>query len=204
MGLERNIVVHVAVAGAGCHRPARRARGTAGAEVAAALIVRAEAAAASAAASVQHGQARIEALQHYFRGILLDAGLVGPFAGLQLTFDVNLGALLQILLGDLAQTFAEDHHPMPFGLFLALAGRLVAPGIRCRDPQIGDRPPVLSALDFRIGPEIADQNDLVHASRHRRSPLLEFTVNYWPQDHLEPTLYAHRSGEPGDPRVIHI
>jgi len=60
------------------------------------------------------------------------------------------------------------------------------------------------ALDFRIGPEIANQNDLVHASRHRRSPISKFTANYWPWDHLEPTLYARRSGGPGDPRVIHI
>src|ERR1700730_15896958 len=171
MGLERNIVVHVAVAGAGYHRPARRARGTAGAEVAAALIVRAEAAAASTAASIQHGQARIEALQHHFRGILLDAGLVGPFAGLQLALDVNLGALLQILLGDLAQAFVENHDAMPLGLFLALAGGLVAPVFRGGDRQIGDRPPILGTPDFGILAEIADQNHLVHASCHRCSPL---------------------------------
>ena len=96
-------------------------------------IIGAETAAAAAAAAIEHGQGRIEALQHHLGRVFLDAGLVGPFAGLQLAFDVNLGALLQILLGDLAQAFVEDHHAVPLGLFLALAGRLVAPGFRRRD-----------------------------------------------------------------------
>ena len=69
---------------------------------------------------------------------------------------------------------------MPLGLFLALAGVLVAPGFRRRDAQIGDRPPVLGPPDFRILAEIADQNDLVHASRHRRSPLDIAGKNHWP------------------------
>src|SRR6185369_16032756 len=74
------------------------------------------------------------------------------------------------------------------GLFLALAGALVAPGLRRRDAQIGNRPPVLCPPDFRILAEVADQNHLVHASRHRRSPL-DIAVknrwqNYWPAGHL--------------------
>src|SRR5262245_17179867 len=60
---------------------------------------------------------------------------------------------------------------MPFGLLAAFPGRLVAPGIGCCEPQIGDWPTILSATDFRIGAQIADQNDLVHASRHRPTPL---------------------------------
>ena len=101
--------------------------------------------------------------------------LVGPFAGLQRAFDVNLGALLQILLDDLAERLGEDHHAVPLGFFLALAGGLVAPGLGGRHAQIGDRPPVLGPPDFRILAEISDQNHLVYASRHRRSPLLECT-----------------------------
>ena len=67
-------------------------------------IIGAEAAAtAAAAAAVEHGQRRVEALQHHFGRVFLDAGLVGPFAGLQRALDVNLGALLQVLLGDLAE-----------------------------------------------------------------------------------------------------
>src|SRR5262249_8018723 len=60
---------------------------------------------------------------------------------------------------------------MPFGLLAAFPGRLVAPGIGCCEPQIGDWPTILSATDFRIGAQIADQNDLVHASCHRPTPL---------------------------------
>src|SRR5207253_5547712 len=166
-----DIVVHVAVAAtAGCHGPPRRgAGGTAGAEIAG--IVGAEAAATAAAAAIEHGQGRVEALQHDFGRVFLDAALVGPFAGLQRALDVNLGALLQILLGDLAESLVEDHDAVPLGLFLALAGALVAPGLRRRDAQIGDRPPILCPPDFRILAEISDQNHLVHASRHRRSPL---------------------------------
>ena len=80
------------------------ARGAApdAAEIAARLVGEA-AAATAAAAAVEHGQGGVEALQHDFGRVFLDAGLVGPFAGLQLALDVNLGALLQILLGDLGE-----------------------------------------------------------------------------------------------------
>src|ERR1700745_1831876 len=91
---ERDVVVHVVAAAAGRDRAARgAAHGTAGAEIAAALV--AEAAATAAATAVQHGQRRVEALQHDLGRVLLGAALVGPFAGLQRALDVNLGALLQ-------------------------------------------------------------------------------------------------------------
>src|SRR4029079_15088537 len=169
---ERSIVVHVAVAGTAGGNPAwrRETGGPAGAEIAAGIIG-AKAATAATGAAVEHGQRRIKALQHHFGRVLLDAALVGPFAGLQRALDVNLGALLQILLGDLAEPLVENHHAVPLGLFLALAGTLVAPALRGRDAQIGDRPPVLCPPDFRILAEISDQDHLVHASRHRRSPL---------------------------------
>ena len=70
---------------------------------------------------------------------------------------------------------------MPLGLFLALAGGLVAPGFGRRHAQIGDRPPILGPPDFRILAEISDQNHLVHASRHRRSPLSKSLD--WPNAH---------------------
>src|SRR6266700_686804 len=99
---ERDIVVHVAVAGASGDRAARRRTGrSARAEIAAGLI-RPETAATAARTAVEHGQRRVEALQHHCGGVFLDAALVGPFAGLQRALDVHLGALLQILLGDLA------------------------------------------------------------------------------------------------------
>src|SRR6185312_552332 len=157
-----------------CGRDAarRRARRTAGAEIAARLVGEA-ATATTAATAIKHRQRRVEALQHDFGGVFLDTGLVGPFTGLQCTLDVHLGALFQILLGDFAEPLIEDHHAMPFGLFLALAGRLVAPALRGRDAQIGDRPAVLGTPDLRILAEISDQNHLVHTSRHRHSPRLK-------------------------------
>src|SRR5439155_9837940 len=123
---------------------------------------------------------------------------------------------LEILFGDLAEPFIEDDHAVPLGLFLALAGRLVAPAFGGRDTEIGNRPPILGTPDFRILAEISDQNHLVHASCHRRSPLSK-TLD-WPGAQLsaralassalgttlEPTLYAPRSRKPDDPSVIHI
>jgi hypothetical protein len=122
--------------------------------------------AAAAIAAVEHGHLRVEALQHDLRRIAILAVLVLPFAGLQRTFEVDLGALAQILLGDLAELLAEDHHPVPLGLFAALAGVLVAPTLRGRDVQIADRTTVLSAADLRVSPEIANEDDLVHGTGH--------------------------------------
>src|SRR5262245_37007369 len=164
--LERDIVVHVAVASAagGGHAARRWARA---AEIAAAFVRKT---AAATAAAVQHGQGRVEALQHDLGRVFLNAALVGPFAGLQLALDVHFRALLQILLGDLAEPLVEDHHAMPLGLFLAFAGGLVAPALQGVHATIADRPPVLGAPDSRILAQISAQDHLFHTPRHRRSP----------------------------------
>src|SRR5262249_57414289 len=101
-------------------------------------LVRAHAAATAAA--VEHGERRVEALQHHLGRVALDVVLVGPLARLQLALEIDLRAFLQILLGDPAEALAEDHHPVPLGLFLALAGVLVAPVLRRRHAQVHDRP----------------------------------------------------------------
>ena len=77
----------------------------------------------AAAAAVQQRQFAAKALQHDFRGLALIAFLVGEFARLQLALDIDLRALLQILLRDLAEILVEDHDIMPFGAILALALR---------------------------------------------------------------------------------
>jgi len=82
------------------------------------------------------------------------------------------------LLGDPAQILVEDDDPVPLGLFLALAGRLVLPGIGCRDAQISDRPSILGATDFRIGAQIADQDHFVDASRHNLPRLVTRSVRH--------------------------
>src|SRR5260370_34214868 len=210
---ERNIVVHIAVAcaGTGRHSPARcGTRWPARTKIAARLIGP-ETAATAAAAAIEHGQRRVEALQHHLGRIFLDAALVGPFAGLQCALDVNLGALLQILLDNLAKRFGKNHDAMPLGLFLAFAGRLVTPGFRRRDAQIGDRPAILRPPDFRILAEVTDQNHLVYASRHRCSPLKitglaehrpSLRISLSALGYLKATLYACSHGPLGDPAAI--
>ena len=80
-GSERDVVIHVAVAGAGRGRTAGRGAGRTGrAEIAAGVIREAS---APAAAAIQHGQGGVKPLQHHFGGVFLGAALVGPFAGLQ-------------------------------------------------------------------------------------------------------------------------
>src|SRR6185312_11292972 len=163
---ERDLVVHVvalAATGARHCRAARRGR-TGRAEIAAAVGAGAR---ARAAAAVEHGQVRIEALQHDLGRVAVVAVLVLPFARLQRALEINLGALLQVLLSDLGKALAEDHHAMPFRLLAPLAGRLVAPVLRGGDAQIDDRAAVLGAADLRIRAEIADQNHFVDAACHR-------------------------------------
>ena len=80
-------------------------------------------------ATVQHGQGAVKALQNHLGGPAVIAILVLPFAGLQCAFKIDLGALFQILLGNLAQALGEYHHTVPLGLFPALAGILVAPAV---------------------------------------------------------------------------
>ncbi|ODR93450.1 hypothetical protein AUC69_04415 [Methyloceanibacter superfactus] len=105
-------------------------------------------------------------MEHDLRGVALLALLVLPFAGLQLAFQINLRALLQILLGDLGQALVEDHDAMPLRALAPLARRLVAPAVAGGDPQIDDGPAILGVADFRIGSEIADENDFVDRSGH--------------------------------------
>src|SRR3954465_13951916 len=168
---ERNLIIEIAALAAPArHRGLPFARGRARrAEVAALGVV---AATSAAARAIEHGQRRVEPLQHHFGRVFLHALLVGPFARLQRAFQVNLGALLEILLGDLGQPLVEDHHAVPLGFFLALAGRLVAPAFRRRDTHIHDRPAVLHAPHLRALAQIAHQNDLVYRTCHCSSPLI--------------------------------
>src|SRR5258708_1966358 len=83
---------------------------------------------AGAAGAVGHRQLAAKALQNELGRVALLAAVVGPFAGLQGALDINLGSLLQVLLGDLGEPLVEDHDAMPFGALLALARHLVAPG----------------------------------------------------------------------------
>src|SRR4051812_32777181 len=107
--LEGDFVIHLVALEAG-----RRLAGAAAAAAKSAAFT-------AAAAAIQHRQLAAEILQHHFGRVFLGAVLVRPFAGLQLALNINLGALLQILLGHISEVFVEDHHPVPLGLFLLLA-----------------------------------------------------------------------------------
>src|SRR6185436_8751168 len=63
------------------------------------------------------------------------------------------------------------YDPVPLGLFLAFAGGPVAPGLGGGDPQDGDAVAGAEGADFGVGPEVADQDDLVDAARHVACPL---------------------------------
>src|SRR5262252_7986238 len=171
---ERNFVVHVlAPSGARHGGLARRAPAAERSEVGSG-IVRTEIPAAARA--IKHGKLGAEALQHHLGRVAILALLILPFARLQLALDVDLRTLLQILLGHLGEILVEDHYAVPLGPFPPLAGRLVPPGFGSRQPQVDDRPTVLGPADFGIGAKIADQDYLINATSHVRSPLRRMTL----------------------------
>src|SRR5690606_36393321 len=104
---------------------------------------------------VQHLQLAAEFLQHHLGRVAILTGLVLPFAGLQLTLDINLHALLQVLLGDLGEIVVENHDIMPLGFLLALAAVLVAPAFRRRDTDVDDRIARIQAANFGISPKVS-------------------------------------------------
>ncbi|CDX36538.1 hypothetical protein MPLA_1840002 [Mesorhizobium sp. ORS 3359] len=179
-GLERDLVVQLArraatttafgtTAAATAETFVRAGLAEIGTAAAAAGII-ADLSAAALAARVEHLQFTAEFLQHDLGRVAVIAGLVLPFAGLQLALDIDLHALLQILLGHLGELVVEDDDIVPLGLFLALARILVAPAFRGGYADVDDRIAGIQAADFWVRPEIADQNDLVDATRHRTSP----------------------------------
>src|SRR5574340_35031 len=77
--------------------------------------------------------------------------LVLPFASLDATFDVDRRSLLEILANDLGHAVEEDD-TVPFGSFLAFAGRLVLVRLRRRDSDRSDRFAILGIANLGIGP----------------------------------------------------
>src|SRR5579885_2367483 len=160
--LEGDLVVEVLGAAA-----AAGAAHAAGARAARAHVVAGAATHAAAAATVEHGEFAPEALEHDLGRIFLGTGVICPLAGLERALDVELRTLLHIFLNNVDQPLVEDHDPMPLGPLLALAAVLVAPRLRGRERQVRDARPILGAADLGVAPDIAHENHLVHAARHR-------------------------------------
>src|SRR5215472_11552713 len=147
--LERNIVVEILHRRAPLAAPAATA-GTRGAVLFSRRLLAIAAAVAPDATAVEHGELAAVALEDDLGRVALLPGIVGPFARLKRAFEINLGALLEVLLDHLDEALVEDDDAVPLGLFLALAAGLVAPAVRSRDRQIGDAEPILGRADFRI------------------------------------------------------
>src|SRR5690606_912337 len=123
-------------------------------------------------ARIQHLPFAAAPLPHDFGRVAVLTRRVLTLAGLARAYDVYLHAVLQVLLRDLGEIVVEDHDVVPLGLFLALAGVLVAPGLRRGNAHVDDRVAAAQPADFRVCPEIAHQNDLVDAASHDPSPLV--------------------------------
>ncbi len=106
--------------------------------------------------------------RHDLGGVLLDAGLVGPFAGLDRALDVNRRALAS---GSSRPTFTRLSLKITtrcHSVFSLRSPRgAVAPGLEVATRRLATRSPSLRAADFGVGSKVADQNDLVDAARHR-------------------------------------
>ena len=126
-----------------------------------AAVIAATATAATFAAAAQH----LHFIGDDISGVLLHAVLAGVLVVTQAAFDVDRAALAQVLAGNLAE-LAEEHHTVPFGAFLLVA-ILVLADAGGGQADAGDRHAALGVLHVRVVAEVADQDDLVDAARHR-------------------------------------
>ena len=95
--------------------------------------------------------------------IAILTGLIGPFAGTQLAFDINLRTFTQIFAGHFCQ-FAEQHNAVPFSLFFHLAGRFITPGFGSSQRNVGNCATIWHVAYFRVLTQITNENNLVYAS----------------------------------------
>src|SRR5690606_3037851 len=98
-------------------------------------------------------------------GVAILARLVLPLAGAQAALDVELRTLAQVLAGDLRE-LPEEHHAVPFGALLLLAGLFVLPGLGGGQRDVGDGVAAGGVARIRVGAAVADQDDFVDSASH--------------------------------------
>ena len=92
---------------------------------------------------------------------VLPALLVGPFAGADAAFHINLRAFAQVLPGNFGQA-AVEHQAVPFGVLFGLASLLVAPFVGRGQRNIGYLIAAGERAHFRVSSQIADKNDFIN------------------------------------------
>ncbi|CSD58973.1 Uncharacterised protein [Vibrio cholerae] len=101
----------------------------------------------------------------YFGGVALDLLAVSPLPGAVAPFEIDLGALFQVLTSDFCQTTFK-HNTVPLSMLSLLARLLIAPRIRCCNVEVGNGSSAWHVANFRVRTEITDQNYFVDAFRH--------------------------------------
>src|SRR5690606_27815072 len=101
-----------------------------------------------------HGAADV---YHNFSGVFFCTGLVGPFTGTKLTFDIHLRTFTQIFTGHFCQ-FAEQHNAVPFSLLFLLTGRFITPGFGSSQRNVGNCATTRHVAYFRVLAQITDEN----------------------------------------------
>src|SRR5579875_3028271 len=198
-GSKRNFVVKIA--GRRLPRLAGAAAGAARA-LGAVVVARSRRALGGGSAGrfggpIQQGQLAAEAADHHLGGIFVLAGLVSPFAGLQRALHVDFAALVQILLGQLAEPLVEDHHPVPFGAFPALTALPVVPAFAGGHGKLHDFRAVLGGAHLGVTAQIADENHLIHCScHHMLTRLGAFWFIVFPLSFSSPSLPAGADRSP--------
>src|SRR5207249_2685450 len=131
---------------------------------------------AAFAAAVEKDELTAELLEHDFGRVAVVARLVGPFARLDLSLEIDFRTFFQIALRDPAEILVEDHDIVPLGPLLAVPVA-VLPLLGGGDAHVDDLAAVIERTRLRIRAQIADQDHLVHA---RHATLLFLEDSYRP------------------------
>ena len=105
--------------------------------------------------------------QHNLSRVAILARLILPFPGFQLAFNIDLTALAEVFLGNLAQAVIENRDRMPFGAFLLIAFPVLV-AFRRGDAQIHHLAAILEIAHFRVPTQTAQDNDLID-TRHGKA-----------------------------------